>query len=231
MTAARHAGLYEIGVTIVSIMTSVLQGMAGVVGIRTAEEPRFERVERIADDVEIRRYAPRLAADVTLPGDETEVRSEGFRRLARYIFGANTTHDEIAMTAPVTQSTGVPATGVPADGKRSETIEMTAPVAQEKSAEGWTIRFYMPAEYSRATLPKPDDPSITITEVPAETMAVKTFSGSIAAEAVHHEAKMLLRILKGTAWHPVGAPVAQFYDPPWTLPFLRRNEVAVRVAQ
>jgi hypothetical protein len=93
----------------------------------------------------------------------------------------------------------------------------------------WTIRFYMPARYTRETLPVPDDAGIAIVDVPEETVAVIVFSGSTGAEAVHHQARMLERILGTTPWRIVGAPVAQFYDPPWTLPFARRNEVAVRV--
>ncbi|MDC7788453.1 heme-binding protein [Rhodoplanes sp. TEM] len=224
-----------------SIVTSILQGTAGVVGIRSGtEEPRFEMLERIGDAVEIRRYAPRLAADVTVAAEETAARSLGFRRLAAFIFGANRKRDKIAMTAPVTVA--------PADRAGSERIAMTAPVVQRPAADEsatdqsptgesptggdgprWTIRFTMPAAFTRDTLPVPDDAGIAIVDVPAETVAVITFSGSTAPEAVQHQARLLNRILATTAWRPVGPPAAQFYDPPWTLPFLRRNEVAVRV--
>jgi hypothetical protein len=214
-----------------SLITSIVQGAAGLVGIRSGtEEPRYSVVERIGDAVEVRRYEPRLAADVTVAGDETEARSLGFRRLARFIFGANTARETIAMTAPVAQA---PAGTRP--GRDPETIDMTAPVAQFPAGSGeggegrWTIRFTMPAEYTRDTLPVPDDTGIVIVEVPAETVAVIVFTGSIAVEAVHTQARLLRRILGTTAWRMVGAPVAQFYDPPWTLPLLRRNEVAVRV--
>ncbi|RAI41685.1 hypothetical protein CH341_21170 [Rhodoplanes roseus] len=214
-----------------------------MVGIRSGtEEPRYEVVERIGDTVEIRRYAPRLAADVTVVADEMAARSLGFRRLARFIFGANRARDTIAMTAPVTVA---PAAG---DAAASERIAMTAPVAQRPAADEsgteasgtdasgtggdgrrWTIRFTMPAAFTRDTLPVPDDAGIAIVEVPAETVAVVTFSGSTAPEAVQHQARLLTRILATSPWRPAGPPAAQFYDPPWTLPFLRRNEVAVRV--
>lgn len=209
-----------------SLITSIVQGVAGVVGIRAGiEEPRYEVVETIGDTVEVRRYAPRLAADATIEGDEDAARSIGFRRLARFIFGANTARDAIAMTAPVTEAPV-------RRGKSAEKIEMTAPVAQATGGGGrWTIRFYMPSHYTRDTLPVPDDDGIAIVDVPAETLAVIRFSGSWSVEAVHHQAKVLRRILATTTWRPSGEPVAQFYDPPWTVPFLRRNEVAVAVTR
>ncbi|RAI34761.1 hypothetical protein CH338_20410 [Rhodoplanes elegans] len=64
---------------------------------------------------------------------------------------------------------------------------------------------------------------------PADTVAVIRFSGSTAPDAVEHQARLLARLLATTRWRPLGAPFAQFYDPPWTLPPLRRNEVAMRV--
>lgn len=215
-----------------SIVTSILQGTAGVVGIRSGiEEPRFEVLERIGDAVEIRRYAPRLAADVTIAAEETAARSLGFRRLAAFIFGANRRRDTIAMTAPVTVA--------PAGPAGTERIAMTAPVSQRPAEPGgaapdepvprWTIRFTMPAAFTRDTLPVPDDDGIAIVDVPAEMVAVITFSGSTAPDAVQHQARLLSRILATSPWTPIGPPAAQFYDPPWTLPFLRRNEVAVRV--
>ncbi|MBK5957215.1 hypothetical protein CCR97_03195, partial [Rhodoplanes elegans] len=93
----------------------------------------------------------------------------------------------------------------------------------------WTIRFFMPQHFTRDTLPVPDDPGIAIVEVPADTVAVIRFSGSTAPDAVEHQARLLARLLATTRWRPLGAPFAQFYDPPWTLPPLRRNEVAMRV--
>ncbi len=137
-----------------AILSSLLLGACSVVGIRSGtEEPRFEVVDRVGE-VEIRRYAPRIAAETTVPGEEDAARTEGFRRLAGYIFGGNARRDRIAMTAPVAQA-------------RGERIAMTAPVAQAGDAGGWRIRFFMPAGYSMDTLPVPDDARVTLVEVPA----------------------------------------------------------------
>jgi hypothetical protein len=111
----------------------------------------------------------------------------------------------------------------------SETIAMTAPVAQDRAADGWTIRFFMPSHYTMDTLPKPTDPAIHLVPVPGQTMAVIRFTGSTSPEAVATHQAELRQALATGQWHADGPPVAWFYDPPWTLPFFRRNEVAIPV--
>jgi SOUL heme-binding protein len=89
----------------------------------------------------------------------------------------------------------------------------------------------MPASYTMETLPEPLDPAVRLVAAPGETTAVLRFSGSTAPEAVAAKQGDLLRALQGSAWRPDGAVVAWFYDPPWTLPPFRRNEVAVPVVR
>jgi hypothetical protein len=186
-----------------------------VVGIRAGTPEPAYRVIGAAGPLQIRQYAPRLAASVTVPGDEVAARSAGFRRLAGFIFGGNSASTSIEMTAPVAQS--------------AQKIAMTAPVAQTGGPDGWTITFYMPANYTEATLPRPNDPGIRIAMAPAETYAVYRFSGIPGANPVHKGEAIIAANLKTSPWVAIGEPVAWFYDPPWTLPFARRNEVAVPV--
>jgi len=197
---------------ILSPVFAIALAGCSVVGIRSGtEEPSYRVVASLAD-VQIRQYAPRLAASVTVPGDEISARSAGFRRLARFIFGANTADTSIAMTAPVAQK-----------------IAMTAPVAQTSGPGGWTISFFMPAKYTMETLPKPVDSGIRIYEVPGATYAVVRFSGIPGTAPVAAATAKLFATLQNSAWAPEGGPENWFYDPPWTLPFARRNEVAVIV--
>ena len=198
------------------VVMSILLAACSVFGVRNGtEEPRYA-VAQVLGPIEVRAYGPRIAAETTVGAGELAARSTGFSRLAGYIFGANTSRARIAMTAPVAQS--------------SEKIAMTAPVAQARDPSGqWTIRFFMPADRAMADLPAPNDPAVRLVDVPAETMAVLRFAGSTAANAVAAKREDLLRALAGTAWQAAGEPVSWFYDPPWTLPWLRRNEVAVRV--
>jgi len=187
------------------------------VGIRSGtEEPKYS-VVAVLGAVEIRQYAPRLAAAVTVPGDEIAARAAGFRKLAGFIFGGNTAGAEISMTAPVAQS--------------SAKIAMTAPVAQAATPDGWVIMFYMTANYTRASLPVPKDPAVRIVDVPGETDAVLRFSGVPGKAAVAAARGRLLAVLQGSDWVAAGDVFDWFYDPPWTLPFARRNEVGVKVTR
>lgn len=198
---------------------SVALALAMFAAVASAtEEPAFRVVEKVGD-VEIRQYGVRLAADAVVSGDEEDARSKGFELLADFIFGNNSSRTSIAMTAPVAQ-----------EAAKSEKVAMTAPVAQTRDASGkWRVRFFMPAKYTRETLPRPNNPAVQIVEVPAETVAVLRFSNSRSAEAVAERTAQLLSALEGSKWAPAGTPYAWFYDPPWTLPFWRRNEVAVAV--
>lgn len=208
-------------------MTSLLEAVtllaAGAVqtfGLRVgAEQPHYVVLER-GGDIEIRRYEPRIAAQTTLSGDPIEARNEGFRRIAGYIFGGNSGHRSIAMTAPVVQS-----------ADRGEKIAMTTPVVQSPSSQGrWTVQFLMPSKYSLQDLPVPNDPAVELVELPAQVYAVQRFTGSRGAPAVERESNDLLRKVKAQGRVVDGAVVAWFYDPPWTVPLLRRNEVAAPLA-
>ncbi|WP_304171740.1 heme-binding protein [Phenylobacterium aquaticum] len=183
------------------------------------EQPKYQVTGHVGA-VEIRRYGPRLAAEASAGGTEEQARNAGFRKVAGYIFGGNVAKRSIAMTAPVAQA--------------SQKIAMTAPVAQTAGPGGtWTVQFTMPAQYTRATLPAPRDPAVRIVDLPAQDYAVLRFSGSTDAKAVAAKTEALKAALAqaSAGWHATGAPVAWFYDPPWTLPGFRRNEVAVPVAR
>ena len=201
------------------VANTIVEAGGSIVGVRSGtEEPSFT-VERKIGDVEIRRYGPRVAAQTAISADEEAARNEGFRRLARYIFGGNTAKTKIAMTAPVSQEQG--------KGK-SEKIAMTAPVAAERGAGGqWVIRFFMPSKHTLKSLPTPNDDRVELVTVPAETVAVLRFSGNYTPQVVATRSKQLMSTLHGAGIEPDGEPVAWFYDPPWTIPFRRRNEVAI----
>ena len=158
-----------------------------VFGIRDTPEPPYKTLDQLGPVV-IRQYGPRIAAETTIEGDEFAARSTGFRRLAGYIFGANHARTSIAMTAPVAQ--------VP--GSVAATIGMTAPVAAESTSPGvWEIRFFMPPNFTLATLPVPDDASVHLVQLPAETYAVLRFSGFASVQAIHNRTAKLLETLRG----------------------------------
>ena len=88
----------------------------------------------------------------------------------------------------------------------------------------------MPSKYTMDTLPKPKDDRVRLVEVPGETVAVLRYNGSYGPEAVAVRTTQLLETLHRHDIEVVGEPLSWFYDPPWTVPFRRRNEVVVGVA-
>jgi hypothetical protein len=190
------------------------------------EEPKYNLLEK-SEPFELRAYAPQIVAEVKVDGDLDAASSQGFRLIAAYIFGKNQVSEKIAMTAPV---------GIESSEKnKSAKIAMTAPVGIESSkspdnaGNQWTVSFVMPAEYSLASLPKPLDPQIKIRELPAEKRAVITFSGFYSEEKVQEKTQVLRDWMKIKNLMPAGEPQFARYNPPWTLPFMRRNEVMIQV--
>lgn len=205
----------------ISLVSLLLAGCS-VFGVRSGyEQPGYEVVEQLDEAVELRRYDARLAAEATVGGAGTEGEEDSaFRLLFNYISGANETAAEIAMTAPVETS------------EASAEIAMTAPVESARSADGSTrMRFFLPSAYDANTAPKPSDPRVSLITLPAQDQAVLRFTGFGGEAAVEQKTRELLEALEGSGWHPASEPVAMFYDPPWTIPFLRRNEVSVVVAR
>lgn len=204
--------------TSILLVAPLLSGCT-LFGIRSGyEQPAYEVTDRVGE-VEIRSYGPRLVAQTIVDaGDEMSARTAAFRILAAYIFGDNTTKDDIAMTTPV------------AVEQQSETIDMTTPVETTVVDGGrYAMRFFLPSRYTLETAPAPTDPRVQLAVAPANTLAVLRFSGSRRPQAVAKRSEELLRVLAEAKWRPAGRPFSLFYDPPWTISFLRRNEVAVSV--
>ena len=199
------------------IAEQIIESAVAVVGIRVGtEEPKYTR-RQLTDTVELRTYGPRIAAETTVIDDEDRARNIGFRRLAGYIFGANRRDQTIAMTAPVSQTGG-------------QQIAMTAPVVQTAAPDhGFAIRFFMPSKWTLETLPTPNDDQVRLITVPPETVAVLKFSGDRSPKAVAARTGELTKALQDSGIEPTGEAGAWFYDPPWTLPFRRRNEIAIPI--
>ncbi len=205
---------------ITKLPIQIAESILSIVGIRVGTEEPLSVATPLTGSVEIRRYGPRIAAETTVAADEERARNVGFRRLANYIFGANHRDETIAMTAPVAQQSG----------RSGDAIAMTAPVVQSRAADDrWTIRFFMPSKWTMDTLPTPDDDNVALVTVPGETVAVLRFSGDRSPRAVASRSDELRNVLRDKGIESTGEPVAWFYDPPWTLPFRRRNEIAIPV--
>lgn len=189
------------------------------------EEPKYQ-VEKDYGSFEVRKYAAVIVAETTVGGDFKAGTNEGFRRLAGYIFGANNGNHKIAMTAPVG------AERPPALASAGTRIAMTAPVNQERQGDGWVVTFTMPASESLQTLPTPKDANVRLRALPARTVAVAKFSGTWGATRFEEKSAELVRELSAAGLQRSGEPpIFARYDPPWTLWFMRRNEVMIPLAK
>lgn len=187
------------------------------------EEPQFRLVA--ADGAfELRDYPATVVAEVTVDGSRDDASSAGFRLLAGYIFGGNKGRTKIAMTAPVSQQA---ATGARVAGEK---IAMTAPVGMSGSNGKWAVRFTMPSAYRLEDLPQPDNARVALQAVPARRVAVLKFSGIAREATIAEHTRALENIMQARGLVAAGPPELARYDPPWTLWFLRRNEIIVPVA-
>jgi hypothetical protein len=180
------------------------------------EEAKYTVIMK-EESFELRQYEPHIIAETVVDGDFDKAGNEGFRRLFKYISGENQKKQPIAMTAPVSQDAG------------TEKIAMTAPVSQERTGGQWRIAFVMPAEYTLDTLPQPADPKVSLRQVPSHRMAAITYSGSWSRERYEKHRALLETFIRQRKWDPIGEPVLARYNSPFTLWFLRRNEVLIPV--
>jgi hypothetical protein len=180
------------------------------------EEPPY-RVVAQHGSFEVRQYPALIAAEVSVSGTQDQAGNAGFRLLAGYIFGGNHARESIAMTAPVIQS-----------GK-GQAIPMTAPVVQTGSQGQWTVRFIMPHAYTLATLPVPNDERVRLVALNPTTQAVLRFSGLAFEADVATRTEELRHEIVAQGLEAIGPAALARYNPPWTLWFLRRNEVMIPV--
>jgi DNA gyrase inhibitor GyrI len=184
--------------------------------VSNVEQARYQVVER-NDNIEIREYPASIVAETEVSGERNLAIGQGFRTIADYIFGNNNSVQKVAMTAPVTQ-------------QRVETLPMTAPVTQQGDGLTWRVRFFMPAGLTIETLPRPNNPSVKLKEISGKRFAVIGFSGVASQESVKLHMEELNRFVRAKHLNASSAPTYAFYNPPWTLPFLRRNEVMLEIA-
>jgi len=190
-------------------------------GAQTAmaiEEPKYTVTEK-SNDFELRTYNRMIVAETLVEGNLDKASNSGFKVIADYIFGNNTSRngasEKISMTAPVTME------------PKSEKISMTAPVSMQGVAGKWRMHFVMPSQYTLETLPVPNNKAVTLRELPEKKFAVVRFSGLAGEAKTAKKTEELLAWLATKKIKPIGTPELARYNPPWTLPFLRRNEVMV----
>ena len=201
------------------------------------EEPQYTVLKKDQNNkaIELRQYAPTLIAEVMVEGDMSDASRQGFKLIAGYIFGNNQVEnaqgsDKIAMTAPVTVE------------PQSSKIAMTAPVTVSPDAKTsgeisfaqngtWRVDFVMPSQYTLANIPKPNNGAVKLREMPEKYVVAVTYSGLNSTSNIHAYTSQALAWTKTEGLKVIGTPQLARYNPPWTLPMFRRNEILVQVAK
>lgn len=179
--------------------------------MRNVKIPTY-RVMNQQGNIEIRQYDPMIIAEVTLTGERNDTINRGFRVLAAYIFGENTRSNS--------------------NGAGSEKIAMTAPVMHQRANnQTWQVRFIMPKQYSLNTLPKPTTENIKLIGLDKENFVVIRYSGSWSEKRTQKQLEQLIQFIKDNKIYVVDSPIYAYYNPPFTLPFLRRNEIMFKIEE
>ncbi len=189
--------------------------LGSIMNASAIEEPSYEVVKRYPQ-FEIRKYQAYLVAEVTVPGPADKAGNLAFEYLGGYIFGKNKGSKKIEMTAPVAQT--------PTPTK----IEMTAPVSQTATDAGYLVQFAMPKEYTMETLPEPTNAKVKLREMPAQTYLVITYSGGWSQSLYEEKLALLKKLASENNLKIEGEAIFSRYNAPFSLPFLRRNEIWIR---
>jgi hypothetical protein len=204
---------------LVSTVLLMLSGCS-VFGIHSEKEARYTILDQ-QGDFELREYQPLVLAQTSFEGQLDDDSGEAFRRLFAYISGENEGELSISMTAPVLA------------GERNETkgksIAMTAPVIAGEKTLGWTFAFVLPESYTINNAPVPSDANVRLIEVRSKLVAAMRYSGWWDQEVFNGHSETLQSWIESKKLESVSLPKFAGYDPPWTLPFLRRNEILMDV--
>jgi len=201
---------------LIRIMLATAIIIIGSIDAMAIEEAAY-KVLRKENNFEIRDYAPHILAETVVEGDFEDAGDKAFTRLFRYISGENRSRDKVAMTAPVSQE------------PIGQKIQMTAPVGQRSVQDRWSVSFMMPASYTMETLPVPEDPNVTLRQVPARRMAAVRYSGFWSEKNYLRYKLELESWIREKGFTIVGDPLWARYNAPFTPWFLRRNEILIPV--
>ena len=201
---------------IILIVATILVGALATGPIMSNVETPSYKVIQSKGKIEIREFDPMVIAEVQVVGRRKDAISSGFKLLADYIFGNNISQENIDTTATIQQ---------PA----SEKIAMTAPVQQQLANDSWLVSFVMPSEYNLEDLPKPKNIEVKIKNVTVKRFVTIRLSGTRSDENLAKHKKLLVEFIKNNSISVTGTSKYAFYNPPWTLPLMRRNEVMFEV--
>lgn len=203
---------------VITLIMPVFMSSCSFFGIQNEEGPEYKILHK-EGKFEVREYKPYIVAKTTVHGKFDKSSGKAFRILAGYIFGKNKKSSKISMTNPVEIE------------KKSTTIAMTSPVEMSQNGDKYSMKFSMPSKYNNLEdLPEPLDDRIIFEKVESRLMATHQFSWLSSQEKNDQKAKELSEWLKKYKQYEISGQYSYAgYNPPWTIPFLRRNEVHIKL--
>ena len=206
--------------TLVALVLILLQTGCSLMGIRSTEEPDYSLLQQ-EDRFEVRDYETLVVAETLVDANFEDAGGIAFKRLFGYISGDNEAASSISMTAPV----------MALDENRSseEEISMTAPVTGQQTQLGWRFAFVLPTSYTLDTAPVPSNTSVKLKQIPARKVAAVRYTGTWNETAYEENLEFLQHWMERNRLEAASLPRVAAYDPPWTLPFLRRNEILIDI--
>ena len=165
------------------------------------KEPQFALIEK-TDNIEIRQYNECVVAKTSIPLNDTEEDNNMFMVLASYIFGEN---------------------------EKKQNIPMTAPVTTFKNNNSYDMIFYMLDADNIEDLPMPSGQDIVFEKLNLGKCAVVNFSWFTNKSKIEKYKLILEKFIEENKYEKLSPFMVNRYDPPWRLPFLRRNEILVQI--
>jgi len=203
-----------------AICVSFFTTGCSIFGIRNTEEAGYAVIDK-HDQIEIREYDALVVVETFVNTDYEEAGTIAFKKLFAYISGENISKTKISMTAPVMSKEG--------DALEGDKIPMTSPVIGQRQTKGWRYNFVLPADYTLENAPLPSNPEVKLAVIPGKKVAVIRYSGSWKEHTMREKSEKLVEWIQANGLERLSSPRSARYDPPWTLPFLRRNEIMIDV--
>jgi DNA gyrase inhibitor GyrI len=184
------------------ILLTSLAVTAAAAGRDKYESPSYKVVKNDGA-YEVRDYPSVVVASASMAANDGK-RNSAFMSLFRYISGQN---------------------------EAAQKIEMTSPVFTDTEGKKPSMSFVVPAAVAKAGAPKANNPDIAITKRKAGRFAVYRYSGRWTTKKEAAARAKLMAWISGEGLTATGTVEKANYDPPFTLPAFRRNEVLVRVRE
>lgn len=183
-------------------------------GAVNVEKSKFNLLEK-SKNFEIRKYSKALIIQSETEEDYKASMNKNFRKLFKYIQGSNLDTQKISMTAPVTMQKKI------SINKES--------LIQEKSIKGWKMSFVLPSKFNISSAPEPEDKSLTLIELPEKVVAVYRFNGRLTKKSIDKNVNILKNLLQERDIKVLSSARSAGYNPPWTIPFYRSNEIQIDI--